>query len=46
MKLFGRGLRTGATQVVLEKSLVGYARFTLVQITMKTMTNHCSVTKT
>ena len=45
MKLLGRGLRTGATQVVLEKSLVRYARFTLVQITMKTMTNYRPVTK-
>ena len=45
MKLLGRGLRTEATQVVLEKSLVRYARFTLVQLTMKTMANHRPVTK-
>ena len=45
MKLLERGLRTGATQVVSEKSLVRHARFTLVQIAIETMTNHCPMTK-
>ena len=31
-KLLGRGLRTGATQVVLEKSPVRYAGFILVRL--------------
>ena len=45
MKLLERGLRTGATQDVLKKSIVRHARFTLVQIAIETMTNHCPVTK-
>ena len=46
MKLLGRGLRTGATQDVSEKSIVRHARFTLVQIAIGTMTNHRPITKT
>lgn len=45
MKLLGRGLRTEATQVVSERSIVRHARFTLVQIAIETMTNHCLVIK-
>ena len=45
MKLLGRGLRIKATQGISEKSIVRYARFTLVQIVIETMTNHCPVTK-
>ena len=46
MKLLGRGLRTGAAQVVSEKSLVRHARFILVKIAIETITNRCPVTKT
>ena len=45
MKLLGRGLWTGATQDVSEKSIVRHVKLTLVQIAMETMTNHCPVTK-
>ena len=45
MKLLRRGLWTGATQDVSEKSIVRHVRFTLVQIAMETMTNHCQVIK-
>ena len=45
MKLLGRGLRTEATQDVSEKSIVRHARFTLMQIDIETMMNHCPVTK-
>ena len=45
MKLLGRGLGTGATQDVSEKSIVSHVRFTLVQIAMETMANYCPVTK-
>ena len=45
MKLLRRCLKTGATQDVLEKSIVRHVRFTLVQIAMETMTNYCPVTK-
>ena len=47
MKLLGRGLRTGATQVVLEKVLLDTlgSPSCKVQTTMKTMTNHRLVTK-
>ena len=45
MKLFGRGLRTEATQDVSKKSIIGHAWFTPVQIAMETMTNHRPVTK-
>ena len=44
-KLLGQGLRTGATQAVSGKSLVRYARFILMQVITKTITNHRSVTK-
>ena len=45
MKLLERGLGTGATQDVSEKSIVRHVKFTLVQIVMETMTNYCLVTK-
>ena len=45
MKLLGRGLRTKATQDVSEKSIVRHARFTLMQIDIEIMMNHCPVTK-
>ena len=45
MKLLGRWLRTGATQDVLEKSIVRHVRFILVQIAIETMMNHYPVTK-
>ena len=45
IKLFGRGLRTGATQVVSEEGLARQARFTLVKISIETTTNCCPVTK-
>jgi len=35
MKLLGRGLGSGATQAVSEKSLVRYAGFILVQLSWK-----------
>ena len=45
MKFLGRGLGTGATQDVPKKIIVRHIRFTLVQITMETMTNYRPVTK-
>ena len=45
MKLLGRGIETGATQDVSEKSIVRHIGFTLVQIAMETMTNYRLVTK-
>ena len=46
MKLFGRGLRTGATRDVSKKeSIVRHARFILVPVATETMIIHRSVTK-
>ena len=45
INLLRRGLKTGTTQAALEEDFARQAGFTLVQISIETMTICCPVTK-